>query len=47
MPNQEDALSPPVRVIYHDRPGNYRFILLPNRELMQAFFFLAVNNSFC
>lgn len=45
MPNQEKVLNPLIRVTYHDIPENLLMILLPNRELMQANFVLAQNNS--
>ena len=46
MPNQEKVTNPVIRVTYHDKAGNKRMILLPNRELMQAQFLLAVDISF-
>ena len=46
VPNQENVTNPANRVTYHDTAGNKRMILLPNRELMQAQFFLAVDISF-
>jgi hypothetical protein len=47
VPNQEKVINRFIRVTYHDKPGNLSMILLPNRELMQANFLLALNNSFC
>ena len=46
MPNQEKVINQPTRVTYHDRPDNLSMILLPNRELMQANFVPAPDNSF-
>lgn len=47
MPNQEKVINQVNRVTYHDRPENLSMILLPNRELMQANFLPAPDNSFC
>ena len=47
MPNQEKVTNQANHVTYHDRPDNLSMILLPNRELMQANFALAMDNSFC
>ena len=47
MPNQEKVINQANRVTYHDKPDNLSMILLPNRELMQANFVFAPDNSFC
>jgi hypothetical protein len=47
VPNQEEVINRVIRVTYHDNTGNMWMILLPNREIMQAHFALAVDNSFC
>jgi hypothetical protein len=46
VPNQEKVINPVIRVTYHDNPNNLSMILLPNRELTQANFVLAQDNSF-
>ena len=47
MPNQEKVINRVNRVTYHDKAGYMRMILLPIRELMQAYFALVMDNSFC
>jgi hypothetical protein len=47
VPNQEKVINRVIRVTYHDNRGHMWRILLPNREIMQAHFALAVDNSFC
>jgi len=47
VPNQEKVINQATRVTYHDRPDKLPMILLPNRELMQANFVPALDNSFC
>jgi hypothetical protein len=47
VPNQEKVINRVNRVTYHDKARYMRMILLPIRELMQAHFALAVDNSFC
>ena len=47
MPNQEKVINRVNRVTYHDTAKYVRMILLPIRELMQAHFTLAVDNSLC
>jgi len=46
VPYQEKVINQVNRVTYHDRPENLSMILLPNRELMQAIFVPALDNSF-
>jgi hypothetical protein len=46
VPNQEKVIRRVIRVTYHDRAKHMWMILLPNREIMQAHFVLAVDNSF-
>jgi hypothetical protein len=46
VPNQEKVINQTIRVTYHDKPDNLSMILLPNRELMQANFVPALDNSF-
>lgn len=46
MPNQEKVTNQAIRVTYHDTPDNLSMIPLPNRELMQANFIHALDNSF-
>jgi hypothetical protein len=46
VPNQEKVTNPVIRVTYHDKAGNKRMILLPNRELMQAQFLRTVDIPF-
>jgi hypothetical protein len=45
VPNQEKVINQVIRVTYHDNAGYVRMILLPIRELMQAHFALAEDNS--
>jgi hypothetical protein len=47
VPNQEKVINRVIHVTYHDSAGYKWMILLPNREIMQAHFALAVDNSFC
>jgi hypothetical protein len=47
VPNQEKVINRVIYVTYHDSAGYKWMILLPNREIMQAHFALAVDNSFC
>ena len=46
MPNQEHFINRSSRVTYHDNARNMRIILLPNRELLQAYFLAAAAISF-
>jgi hypothetical protein len=47
VPNQEKVINRVIRVTYHDNVRHKPMILLPNREIMQAYLAQAVDNSFC